>query len=340
VTPRAQEVLYSIVRSYIETGEPLGSRTISRALHSSPASPATIRNIMADLADEGYLSQPHTSAGRIPTEKAFRAYVGDLTARPMQAAESQRLMAELSGISTLEGRAEHCCRILTEISRAVGIADAVAIDEQELEHIELIGLTGRRVLIVVVTKGGEASNRIVTLDEQLSNEDLVSINNYINFHFAGWHLDDARREIQRRIEEERAAYDAILRRLTMLSEQDFLASDRLPQIHMRGAGNLVGLDLHLTRERMRDLFRTLEEKKRVAELLDRFLNGSRELSVQIGLAEAHPSMRGLSLIGVSVELPGRMVTRIAVLGPMRMNYGRVISAVVELGQAFGKVQNS
>jgi heat-inducible transcriptional repressor len=126
----------------------------------------------------------------------------------------------------------------------------------------------------------------------------------------------------------------------MLSEQDFLASDRLPQIHMTGASNLVGLDLHLTRERMRDLFRTLEEKKRIAELLDRFLDGSKAFSVQIGLAEAHPSMRDLSLIGVSIELPGRMVTRVAVLGPMRMNYGRVISAVLELGRAFGKVQTS
>jgi heat-inducible transcriptional repressor len=344
VTPRAQEVLYSIVRSYIETGEPLGSRTISRALDGrrpgSAVSPATIRNIMADLADEGYLAQPHTSAGRVPTEKAFRAYVSALAARPMQAAESQRLLAELSGISSLQGRAEHCCRVLTEISRAVGIAAAFEMDEQELEHIELIGLTGRRVLIVVVTRGGNASNRIVTLNEQLSADELASINNYINGNFAGWQLDDARREIQRRIEEERAAYDAILRRLTMLSEQDFLASDRLPQIHMTGASNLVGLDLHLTRERMRDLFRTLEEKKRIAELLDRFLDGSKAFSVQIGLAEAHPSMRDLSLIGVSIELPGRMVTRVAVLGPMRMNYGRVISAVLELGRAFGKVQTS
>jgi heat-inducible transcriptional repressor len=347
VTSRAQEILNSIVRAYIETGEPQGSRTISRALDRSPyagsrsaASPATIRNIMADLADEGYLSQPHTSAGRVPTDKAFRAYVNALTARPMQAAESQRLFAELSGISSLQGRVEHSCRILTEISRAVGIAAAVEMDEQELEHIELVGLSDRRVLIVVVMRGGNATNRIVSLNQQLSPDDLVSLRNYINWNFAGWQLEDARREIQRRIEQERAAYDAVLQRLTLLNAQDFLASDRLPRVHMEGASNLVGLDLHLTRERLRDLFRTLEEKKRVAELLNRFLDSSNGLGVQIGLAEAHPSMRDLSLIGVTVVLPGRLVTRVAVLGPMRMNYGRVISAVLEIGRAFEKAQTS
>ncbi len=342
VNSRAQEVLFSIVRAYIETGEPQGSRTISLALDSRNAagavSPATIRNIMSDLADDGFLSQPHTSAGRMPTEKAFRAYVNSLVARPMTASDAQKLLMQFSGIGSFQGRVEHSCRMLTEISHAVGIATAVHVHDQELEHIELIGLAERRVLIVVVTKDGIASNRVVSVNQQLSSEDLTSLRNYINWNFAGWQLDDARREIQRRIEQERAACDAILQHLTVLTEKDFLASDRLPNIHMEGASNLVGLDLHLTRERMRDLFRTLEEKKRVAELLDRFLDGASGIGVQIGLADAHPSMKELALIGVTVQLPGGVTTRMAVLGPLRMNYGRIMSAVMEIGRAFEKVQ--
>jgi heat-inducible transcriptional repressor len=326
VTSRAQEILFSIVRAYIETGEPQGSRTISRAFDSRHAaiasSPATIRNIMADLTDEGYLAQPHTSAGRIPTEKAFRAYVASLNARPMQPGDSQRLLSELGGIHSFQGRVEHSCRLLTEISHAVGIAAAVQAGSGELEHLELIGL---------------ASNRIVTLSEQVSPDELVSLRNYINWNFGGWQLDAARREIQRRVDEERAAYDAILSRLSMLAQKDFLASDRIDRVHMEGASNLVGLDLHLTRERMRDLFRALEEKQRVAELLNRFLDISQGIpqgvSVQIGLGEAHPSMKELALIGVSFTLPGGLVTRVAVLGPMRMNYGRVMSAVAGIGRA-------
>jgi heat-inducible transcriptional repressor len=352
VTAKAQEVLFAIVRSYIETGEPQGSLTISRALDnkleigkfsagkSSPGaiSPATIRNIMADLGEEGYLSQPHTSAGRMPTEKAFRAYVNALVARPLAASDSRNLIAQFSKIESFQGRVEHSCRFLTGISNAVGIAAAIHSGAQELEHIELIGLAERRVLIVVVTKDGTASNRVVAVNQQLSSADLVSLRNYINWNFAGWLLGDARREIQRRIEEERAACDAILGHLTMLAEKDFLASDRHPNIHMEGASNLVGLDLHLTRERMRDLFRTLEEKKRVAELLDRFLDGSSGLGIQIGLAEAHPSMKELALVGVTVQLPGGLTTRVAVLGPLRMNYGRIMSAVLEIGRAFERVQ--
>ena len=344
MTVKAQEILFLIVRAYIETGEPQGSRTISRALDgrgaSGAISPATIRNIMADLEDEDFLSQPHTSAGRIPTEKAFRAYVDSLVARPMAASDSQRIFSQFSGIGSFQGRVEHSCRVLTDISHAVGIAAAVHAGDQELEHIELIGLAERRVLIVVVTKDGAASNRVVSVNQQLSSDDLTSLRNYINWNFAGWQLGDARREIQRRIEQERAACDAILQHLTVLSEKDFLASDQPPKIHMEGASNLVGLDLHLTRERMRELFRTLEEKKRVAELLDRFLDGSSGLGVQIGLAAAHPSMKELALIGVTVQLPGGLTTRVAVLGPLRMNYGRIMSAVLEIGRAFERVQAS
>ena len=345
MTPRAQEILHSIIRAYIETGEPQGSRTISCALdrgnqRGATASPATIRNIMSDLTDEGYLSQPHTSAGRVPTAKGFRAYVASLNARPMNASDSQRVFAELSGIDSVHGRAEHSCRILTEISRAVGIAATVQVGGQQLEHIELIGLSERRVLIVVVTKDGRASNRVVALNQQLSSDQLGSIRNYVNFNFSGWLLNDARLEIQRRIEEERAAYDAVLQHLNMLCQKDFLADSLAPSIHLEGASNLVGLDLHLTRERLRDLFRTLEEKKRVAELLDRFLDGTGALAVQIGLEDAHPAMKELSLVGLVLALPGGLVTRVAVLGPMRMNYGRIISAVLEIGRAFQKVQEA
>lgn len=341
VTPKAQEILFSIVRSFIETGEPQGSRTISRAVDARTAgatSPATIRNIMADLTEEGFLSQPHTSAGRVPTERAFRAYAASLNARPMSHLDSQRMFSQLSEIGSFHGRVEHSCRLLTEISHAVGIAASVQSGDQELEHIELIGLSERRVLVVLVMRDGTATNRVVALNEQLSGDDLNSLRNYINLNFAGWQLEAARREIARRIDEERAAYDAILQHLAALCQKDFLASDRLPQIHMEGASNLVGLDLHLTRERMRDLFRTLEEKNRVAELLDRFLEGSSGVGVQIGLADAHPSMKELSLVGLTVQLPGGLMTRVAVLGPMRMNYGRIMSAVLEIGRAFEKIQ--
>ncbi len=334
---REQEILHSIVRAYIDTGEPVGSQTLARISHTA-LSPASIRNVMADLADNGYLAQPHTSAGRIPTGKAYRLYVKSLTAKPMSVADRERVVAQLSEVDTVEARVERSCRILTELTRNVGIAAALPATAQVLDQIELLTLSDRRVLMILVTRDRMVRNRVVTLDEAISQDDLHSLRNYVNSNFAGWPLGDARRELLRRIEEDRAAYDAILQRLTVLYQKGLLEPDRNPQIHMDGASNLVGLDLHLTRETMRDLFRALEEKKRVVELLDRFLEQSRgELELHVGLGDAHPSMKDLSLIGVSIHLPSGLVAKIAVLGPMRMNYEKVMSAVLQIGKALERL---
>ncbi len=337
---RAQDILRSIVRAYIETGEPLGSRTLSKLGSGGSLSPASIRNTMADLADEGYLYQPHTSAGRIPTDKAFQFYVKTLQARP---AHDSRKVAEISAELSEAGDVEECVqrtsRILTEMTRNVGIAAALPATEQQLEHIELISLADRRVLMILVTRDRTVRNRVVMLDEAISPDELISLRNYVNRNFAGWKLSDARAELLRRLEEERAAYDEVLKHLNVLYQKGLLELDSNPWIHMEGASNLVGLDLHLTRERMRELFQALEEKKRVLELLDRFLEQSRgELGVQIGLGDVHPSMKELSLIGITIALPGGSLARIAVLGPLRMNYEKVMSSVLQIGRAFERAQ--
>lgn len=334
LAPRTVEVLHSIVESYIETGEPVASRTISRRRRDS-LSPATIRNLMADLADEGYLDQPHTSAGRIPTVKAFRNYVQSLAPARLLFGELEWLRAELYGVESLADRVERSSHLLTEITHNVGIAAAIPTSAQTFDHIELLKLADQRVLMIVVTRDAAVRNRVVSLDEELSQDELNSIRNYLNQNFSGWVLADARRELESRLEQESAAYDAILRHLTTLLGKGLLDIELAPEIHLEGAANLVGLDLHLTREKLRELFQTLEEKKRILQLLDRFLEQpSGELGVQVGLGEAHPSMTLLSLIGVTVVLPGGVSAKIAVLGPMRMNYGRVMSAVLQVGKAF------
>src|SRR5438270_11974077 len=145
---RNQEILSSIVRAYIETGEPVGSRTISKRRQDG-LSPASIRNAMADLADEGYLSQPHTSAGRLPTEKAFRFYVRSLAAGRMPTAAAQRVRAELSELNSVEARVERSSHILTELTQNVGIAAAMPTGGQVLDQIELVALSDGRVLMIL-----------------------------------------------------------------------------------------------------------------------------------------------------------------------------------------------
>ncbi len=334
MTPRHREVLHEIVASYIATGEPVASRSIARRRYDA-LSAASIRNVMADLDEEGFLSQPHTSAGRVPTEKAFRSYVQSLSLRRLAAAELDRLRGELGKLETVEARVEHTSRMLTEMTQSFGIAAAIPPASPALDQVELVSLPERRVLMVVVTRDHEVRNRVITLDEAVTSEELANIRNYINRNFAGWTLEDVRRELTHRLAHASAAYDAILNKLTMLFSKGLLDIGAAPEVHMEGASNLVGLDLHLTKEKMRELFRALEEKKRVLQLLDRFLEQpAGEIAVHVGLAQTHPSMRELSLIGLPVVLPNGISAVIAVLGPMRMNYTRVMSAVQHVGQAF------
>lgn len=339
LSQRERVILHSIVREYVDNGEPVGSRTVSR-LRSLALSPATVRNVMADLADEGYLAQPHTSAGRIPTEKAFRDFAGTLTAGQLPSSDRDRILQQMQSGESLEERVGIASRVLTEITRNVGIAAALPSSAQELEHLELIALSDRRVLMIVATRDRMVRNRVVTLDRAMTQDDLTQLRNYVNVEFAGWTLERARAELLHRIEHERSLYDAVLQRLTLLYQKGLLLSDSDPQVAMDGASYLVGLDLHLTRERMRDLFRALEEKKHVVALLDRFLDGSRrQVGVHVGLSTAHPAMGELTLIGVTLDLPSGVRARIAVLGPMRMQYEKVMATVLEIGRTFETLQS-
>jgi heat-inducible transcriptional repressor len=248
--------------------------------------------------------------------------------------ERQRIFERMQSATTLEERITTASSVLTEFTHNVGIATALPVSSQELENIELVALSDRRVLMIVATRDRMVRNRVVTLERELPQSDLTVLRNYVNHHFAGWTLARTRAELLRRIDEERAKYDEILRQLTVLC-QNGLFADLDPPLSMDGASYLVGLDLHMTRERLRELFRALEQKEQVVALLDRFLDDSAgQVSVHVGLEEAHPSMGELALIGVTVDLPSGVRARIAVLGPMRMHYDRVISAVRQIGQAF------
>jgi heat-inducible transcriptional repressor len=332
LTPRHFDVLHALVQNYIETGEPVGSRTIARKY---PMSPASIRNMMADLLEAGYLSQPHTSAGRVPTERGYRSYVQTLLGSRIVQAELDRLHAEMQSVSTVEGRIARSSKLLTEITSNFAIAAAIPNSTQTLDQVELVALPDRRVLMVVITRDRIARNKVITIEDHVSQDELTSIRNYINYNFSGWPLPSIHRELKRRFDLESAAYDAILKRVSVLYSKGLLDLGLMPEVHCEGAENLIGLDLHLTRERMRELFRALEEKKRVLQLLERFLEQKEgELAVQVGLSDVHPSMSELSLIGVRFGLPNGLEAHVAVLGPMRMNYSRALSAVLHVGQAF------
>lgn len=288
---------------------------------------------MADLVDEGFLSQPHTSAGRIPTEKAFRLYVQDIPKRRLPANELERVRAELSSTDSVTERIERASHLLTEFTHHVGIAAAIPSEAQKLSRVEFVLLSETRVLMVVETCDRNVRNRVVVLDAPATQDELNAVRNFVNQTYTGWSLGSVRQDLRMRLAEERANFDSLLVRLQSLYRNGLLELGLTPEIHLEGAANLVTGDIPLDRTRLREILRTLEEKQRLLDLLERFLEQSRnEVAVHVGLGDIDPSLHELSLIGLTVTLPGGLSTRVAVLGPMRMNYGQALSTVHHVGE--------
>jgi heat-inducible transcriptional repressor len=334
LSARTRQILESIVRTHIGTGEPVASHDLSR-LRRHSLSAASIRNVMAELDELGYLSQPHPSAGRVPTARAYRAFVQGLEPKRITAAESDRIRDALSRAQTIEARVEATSHMLTGLTDGMGIAAAIPTSNQILERVELVLLAEQRVLMVVVMRDQLVRDQAVALDEPITQEELTSIRNFLNQHYVGWVLADIQRDLAARREQATAAYHEMLRKLIVLYDKCLSEAGLEPELHLEGASNLVSFEFGLTRDRLREMFRTLEERKRILQLLDRFLEPpSGDVLYQIGLEEEDPNLGELSLIGVSIRTPGGLTSKFAVIGPMRMNYERAVTAVRHVSRAF------
>ena len=339
VGPREREILTAIIETYISTGEPVGSRTLSR-VNKDGLSPATIRNVMADLVDAGFLDQPHTSAGRVPTAQAYRYYVDQISGKAMLSPEDQSLISNtLQDTVDLQQFLERTSHVLSLVSSGVGVAIGKTGPQNALEHVHFSRQSANKVLAVVVTKSGMVHDRMMRMEQDLTQTDLDTAANYINANFRGWTLDKVKAEIARRIEQERSEYDRLMQSLKELYKSGALGGNEPPaNIFVEGVSNLIGKEED--RERLRDLLKTLEEKERVAGLLSAYLDTRQEaVRVVIGLEEAVPEMRNFVLIGAPARVGGEMRGSLAVIGPTRMDYQHTITAVSYIAQLFDKLLN-
>lgn len=338
VGPREREILTAIIETYIATGEPVGSRTVSRA-NKDQLSAATIRNVMADLADAGFLEQPHTSAGRVPTPQAYRYYVEQISGKAHLSREDQGLIEEsLGGISDPQEFMERTSRVLSLVSHSVGVAVAGTGPSNALEHIHFSRLAEKKILGVVVTKGGVVRDRVFRVEHDLSQADLDAAGRYLNDNFRGWTLERLRQELARRLEQERSEYDKLMQSVRQLYQGGALGAETARSVFVEGVSNLVVSEED--RERLRQLLRTLEEKQRVVDLLSAYVDERQEaVRVVIGLEEALPEMRNFVLIGAPARVGKEMMGSLAVIGPTRMDYEHAITAVSYIAQLFDKILN-
>jgi len=339
IGPRGRAILTAIVETYISTGEPVGSKTVAQA-GGEQWSAATIRNVMADLADAGYLDQPHTSAGRIPTAEAYRYYVEHLTGKARLSHEDEgKIDSMLAGASDVQEFMERTSRVLSLVSSSVGVAIASTGARNTLEHVHFSRLGDHRILAVVVTKSGLVRDRVLRLQHDMQQTDLEIAARYINDNFRGWNMEDLRAELLRRIENERSEYDRLMKSIEHLYRQGALTEDVAPPtVYLEGAANLV--EREEDKERLAQMLKTLEEKGKVAELVAAYLDARQEaVRVVIGLEDVAPHLRNLVLIGAPARANGEVVGSFAVLGPTRMDYEHTINAVSHIARLFDHILN-
>jgi heat-inducible transcriptional repressor len=344
---REREILTAIVETFIASGEPVGSRTLARSSREG-LSAATIRNVMADLADAGFLEQPHASAGRVPTAEAYRYYVEQLSGEAHLSHENQSIIQDtLTGVTDVAEFMERTSHVLSLISHSVGVTVATSglrnAAGNALEHVYFSRLGDQKVLAVVVTRSGVVRDRVLRLDIPQSDLDLAA--RYINENFRGWTMGDMRAELARRLEQERSEYDRLMKSIAQLYQQGALAStDDTQAVFVEGAANLVTKQVagQEDRQRLQDMLRTLEEKEKVVKLLSAYLDTRQEaVRVVIGLDEALPasSLQNFVLIGAPARVGGEVMGSLAVIGPMRLDYQHTMSAVSYIARLFDKLLN-
>ena len=321
---RAQILLKTLVEQYISDGQPIGSRTLLQ--HSGlEVSSATIRNVMSDLERLGFIASPHTSAGRIPTQKGYRFFVDSLlTVKPLESKEIQRIQHEFSTPDPQE-LINNAADMLSQLSQFAGVVMITKRKAVTFKHLEFLPLSEKRILVIIVTTDGNVQNRIIMADKPYSTTDLVQATNYFNHHFVGHTFD----EVHQKLHEELKQMQTDINRLmaAALEMSDKANSAAKSHVVIAGERNLLQADdLSSNVASLRKLFELFERRTQLMQLLD---NSQRAQGIQIFIGgESHYlPLDECSMITAPYEADGQIVGTLGVIGPTRMAYERVIPIV-------------
>ncbi len=338
LSDRSRRLLVALVRRHIDSGEPVSSQVLAKESGLGVSS-ATIRSVVAQLEELGYVKQPHTSAGRVPTDRGYRAFVdllieGRRPARaPVSVEHHIRQQAERSPM--MDDLLMSVTHLVSRAARHVGFA-LVDIQGGVLQRIEFVPLGGRRVLVVMVSHGGQVTQKVIEACEDMHPADLVQAANYLNTEFGGLGLLEVREAVIARLQQERTLYDELLGRALRLARQTLEDLPAQPSFHVEGVASLLeDVDETVSRATLRSLLQMMEEKERLVRLLNEYIDGP-GLTVVIGVEHSTPDLRSFSLIA-STAVDGNAMRTVGVIGPTRMRYSRAISLVDGTTQAVSRV---
>lgn len=349
---RGQTVLTAVINEHFVTGEPVGSKTIAEKFaNASGLSSATIRTVMGDLEEMGLLEQPHTSAGRVPTDKGYRFYVDNLLGVLSISNDDLRRIGNEYGMvaddftDTPDRLMERTSQLLSVLSNNVGIVVSPSLANDRLQHIEFVNLTEGRILVVLVSTPNIVHNRIIRLNVSFTRDDLERCANYLNAEHAGKSLSEIRAEILRLMHEEKALFDKLLQTAVILCSQSIDDEiDQPGEVYVEGTSNILTKRDFVDLERLRELLATIGEKSRLIQILNECVarDAAKPGNVQvvIGSENRQPSLQNCTLISAPYRIgDSSAVGTLSVLGPTRIEYARMISIVSYVARVLEKMMS-
>ena len=338
---RAQSLLRVLVESYIRDGQPVGSRALSRESGLNLSS-ATIRNVMADLEEFGFVSSPHTSAGRIPTDKGYRFFVDTLLrVQPLESSAVTEIRRQLdSSHDSSKALVEAASQLLSSVTQLAGVVTLPSTEQASITHVEFVGLSENRVLAVLVLNDREVQNRIIQLERRYGPDELKRAANFLNEKFRGRTLPQVRQEILRELRETRETMNQVMLDAITFAQQVFDVPTEAPlEYVIAGETNLMGVAELSSVEKLRRLFDAFNEKRDFLHLLDQSLK-AQGVQIFIGHESGYQILDDCSIVTAPYSLGDMVVGVLGVIGPTRMAYERVIPIVDVTAKLLGAALNS
>ncbi len=325
LSEKAQYFLKALVETYIRDGQPVGSKTLSD--HSAlPVSPATVRNIMADLEERGFVASPHTSAGRVPTALGYRFFVDSLiTVEPLASLDLENLSRHLDPDMSAQELVESASGMLSEITHMAGLVTLPRRDQTQLRHVEFLKLNDNRVLAILVLDDHEVQNRVIYTKDPYDEIALREAANFINQHFIGLSLNRIRGRLVNSMRDDQLNMNSLMETTLEVAEKTFSQEDESDFV-VKGQENLIGLAQDQALEDIRELFRAFSLKSDILHLLDRCIN-TEGVQLFIGTESGYQLLDECSLVTAPYQVDGEQLGVLGVIGPTRMAYDRVIPIV-------------
>ncbi len=323
---RSRQILRAVIQLYISSPGPVGSRAVTKKFPIG-LSPATIRNIMSDLEDMGFLRQPHTSAGRIPTDSGYRYYVDTLTAEKsdIDAEMESELIRKLELIRTdVNSFLDNASRMLSELSHYIGISVSLNTHQTMLSRIELVPYRKNQIAVMLITDEAVIRNKIISVEQEISRDDLNRLAGHINERYAGHTLEDIRKTIVAEIANDRILCDCLINEAMAICKNVFSESES--DVFISGLSEMLTLPDFCDIDRIRRLFRTIEDKHVILSLLEK-ISATEGPQVLIGSENPLDELKQFSFVAAPYCEGNRPIGAIAIIGPTRMNYGQAISLV-------------